>query len=443
MNLLNRTMPAALALALLAGACSSAGGPTSTTTTAANEFTSTTAAATTTSTSSTTTTVQETTTSIAAHTPSTDAWGTWALILASIETGEPGAKDRANEIAAGVEGASVLYSGDFPSLNPDYWVVYWGEFESGSEASAWCSIQPDELTCYPRYLGADVSPLAVDDHAMMIDGEALVIVDVTTGERLKEFDPDFSGDGMWVGRMSLTPDAQALYYDVGWEDSWYWCDTSQGQVERFSLEFGTISTVGLGFSPAVSSDGQWLAVLIAEQCLPDPEEPDLWVITPTDTVVLYSLASGWPEEKRRWRVESVPASFDDPTMITWVDWRADSRALVVMNNAGNLYQIPLDHQGPLDAGPPVVEAINGFTQALIGNTLYVTRDETPEEWGGFDILAVDLTTGREGEVITQTVGWPLVAADTTRTRLIWGSDTQIGTAESMFGLETYLGGLAW
>jgi len=46
-------------------------------------------------------------------------------------------------------------------------------------------------------------------------------------------------------------------------------------------------------------------------------------------------------------------------------------------------------------------------------------------------------------VITQTVGWPYAAADTTRTRLIWGSDTQIGTAETMFSLETYLTGLAW
>ena len=59
------------------------------------------------------------------------------------------------------------------------------------------------------------------------------------------------------------------------------------------------------------------------------------------------------------------------------------------------------------------------------------------------VLLAIFTTGATGEVITQTVGWPYAAADTTRTRLIWGSDTQIGTAETMFSLETYLTGLAW
>jgi len=101
------TLLLAVALVLVAGACSDTG---SATTTAVTGVTATTAA-TTTSTDSTTTTLQETTTSTtAAHTPSTEAWGTWTLILASIGTGAPGAEDRAHEIAAGVEGAAVVYS---------------------------------------------------------------------------------------------------------------------------------------------------------------------------------------------------------------------------------------------------------------------------------------------------------------------------------------------
>jgi hypothetical protein len=427
----------------MAAACAGSGTSPSTTV-RGNKTSSTTTAASTTTLITSTTTVPETTTSTTAvHTPSTEGWGTWTLILASIETGQPGAEDQAQEIAAGVDEAEVLYSNDYPSLNPDYWVVHWGEFESGSDASNWCASLPDELTCYPRYLGPDVSPLAADDHALVVDGQALVVVDVTSGERLKEFAPFFTGDGMWVGQMSITPDAKALYYDVGWEDSWYSCESSQGQVERLSLEFGTTTVVAPGFSPSVSPDGQWLAVLVSGQCLPDPEEPDWWVVTPTDTVVLYSLASGWPEETRRWRVETVPVSYDDPHMITWVDWRSDSQTLVVMNNSGHLFEVPLDHRGRLDADPPMVANVNGFARALLGETLYITRDDTPDEWGGFDVIAVDLATGLEGEVITQTVGWPLVVGDTTRTRLIWGADTQIGTAENMFSLEEYLGGVAW
>ncbi|MDH3261366.1 MAG: hypothetical protein OEM84_10395 [Acidimicrobiia bacterium] len=424
-------------MALAAAAC--AGSAASTTTTVQPAITMTSTSQTTTTTSAPEPSIATTTSS----TPSIEAWGTWTLVLASIETGVVGAEDRAREVAAGIDESAVLYSNDFPSLNPGFWVVHWGEFTSGSEAANWCAGLANALTCYPRYLGPAVAPLAADGHAMLIDGQALVIVDVATGDRLKVIDPYFSGEGMGIGRMALTPDASALFYSVGFEDSWYSCESSVGQVWRLDLVFGTIATVASGNAPAVSPDGRWMAVLNSEQCLPDPENPDFWVLTPFDTVVLYNLATGWPVETRRWSVASAPTSYEDARMITWVDWRADSQALLAMNNAGDLFTVALDHEGSLNAGVPVVEGINGYPQALIGDTLYVTRDDTPEEWGGFDLIGVDLATGAEGEVITQTVGWNYAAADTTRTRLIWGSDTQVGTARSTFGLENYLAGFAW
>ncbi len=278
---------------------------------------------------------------------------------------------------------------------------------------------------------------------MVVDGEALVIVDVETGERLKVMDPYFGGDGMGIARMALRTDAAALYYAVSFEDSWYSCDSADGQVKRLDMGFGTITTVGSGRSPTISPDGRWMALLRSEQCLPDPENPEFWVMTPTDTVVLYNLATGRPIETRRWSVATAPTSYDDPRMITWADWRQDSQTLLVMVNSGDVYELSLDQEGPINAGEPVVAGLRGAPQALLGDTLYLVRDETPDEWGGFDIIAMDLTTGEEGEVITQTVGWPYVAADTTRTRLIWGSDMQAATAESMFSVENYLGGFAW
>mgnify|MGYP001825219000 CR=1 FL=1 len=435
-------------LALLTAAC---GGSDTTTTQPAIEGVSTTtsspAASTTTTavpmaTTSTTDPI-ETTSTTAFHIPLTDTWDTWTAILASIETGEADAWEEAEELAEGIEGAAVLWSDDYPSLNPGYWVVHRGEFESGELASASCSDIPDDMPCYPRYLGADVSPLAADGNAILIDGQALVVVDATTGERLKVFDPYFDGDGMFVGRMSLTPDATALYYGVGWEDSWYSCDASQGQVWKMDLEFGIATQIASGYNPTVSPDGRWMAVLFAEQCLPDPEQPDAWVLTPTDTVVLYDLSSGWPTEAKRWSLESRPTSYDDPNMLSWVDWRADSQFLVVVNNAGSVFEVRVDYTGPLDALPPLVEWVIGYPQALIGNTLYVTRDETPEAFGAFNLVAVDLATGSTPEIISDTVGWPYAAADTSRTRLIWGSDTQVNTAATSFGLENYLNSLAW
>lgn len=430
-----------VAVTVVLTACTGTTTATSTSSTTLTEVTTTLPPTTTTATPTTEATASTTTTAV--KTPSTDAWDTWTLILASVETGEPGAEERAREIAAGIEGAQVLYSNDFPSLNPGYWVVYWGDFESGRVAGGRCGTIPDDLTCYPRFLGPDVSPLAAAGHALVIDNQGLILVDVTDGERLKVIDPFFNADGMWVGRMSLDPAGETLYYDVGWEDYWYSCEASQGQVEMLQLGFGTSSVVASGHSPSVSPDGKWLALLVSGQCLPDPGEPDFSVMTPTDTVVLYDLTSGSPKEVRRWRTGTVPAAYDDPNMIIWVDWRADSQRMVVANLNGDLIEIPVDYQGSLFSDAPLIEGIDGHPQALLGDWLYVVRDETPEEWGGFDILAVDITTGIEGEVITQTVGWPVVAADTTRTRLIWGADTQIGTAETHFGLETYLGGLAW
>ncbi|NNC41460.1 MAG: hypothetical protein HKN95_12325 [Acidimicrobiia bacterium] len=434
-----------IAFTLLMSAC----GTSETTTTPPADPTtpaeSTTIPSTTTSTpdSTTTSTVAPTTTSTAVRTPSTEDWDIWTAILASVETGEPGGFEQAEEFASGLDGAKVLWSDDYPSLNPGYWVVYWGEFESGDEASNWCSGLPTDKACYPRYLGPEISPLATDGHALVIDGQSLVIVDVADGERLKVFDPYFEGDGMFIGRMSLTPEASAMYYGVGWEDSWYSCDASQGQLWKLDLAFGITSPIAPGYNPSVSPDGRWMAALISEQCLPDPEEPEFWVLTPTDTVVLYDLTSGWPIETDRWSVETPPTTYNDPQMLQWVDWRADSQVMLVMNNGGSVYELPLDHSGPADAGPALADGIFGFPHGVIGDTLYATVNETPQAVGTFDLFAFDLNTGQAIEEITESVGWVYAAVDTSRTRLIWGHDTQVATAETAFFLETYLSSLAW
>ena len=391
---------------------------------------------------STTSPTMVSTTTTAFHIPLSDTWDTWTAILASIETGKPGAWEEAEEFAATIEGAAVLWSDDYPSLNPGYWVVHYGEFESGESAKAWCADLPEDMTCYPRYLGADVSPLAEAGNALLIDGQALVIIDTETGERLKVFDPSFDGDGMSVGRMGLTPNASALYYSVGWEDSWYACEYSQGQIWKFDLDFGISTLITSGYSPSVSPDGRWLATLYSEQCLPDPENPESWVLTPTDTVILYDLSSGWPTETRRWSVSVPPTSYEHPQSLTWVDWRDDSQRIVVLNVGGDLYERAIGTGGALDTADLLAPGVFGHPQALIGDTLYVTIDETPFAVGAFDLIALDLTNGN-AETIAQSVGWVYAAADTTRTRLIWGHDTQVTTSSSTFGLENYLISLAW
>ena len=62
--------------------------------------------------------------------PGTDGW---TVILASTRS-EDEARRIADSVAAGGEEAGVLFSSDYVSLNPGYWVVFSGSFSSRAEA---------------------------------------------------------------------------------------------------------------------------------------------------------------------------------------------------------------------------------------------------------------------------------------------------------------------
>lgn len=430
-----------LAVALVTAACGTAADdePSATTTSLLATATSTVPAATTTiasSTTSTSTTVPD---------PPPAVWDVWTLILGSFDVDESGSWDDAVTLADRFDRAQVIDSSDYPSLNPGYWAVSWGEYESGDAAKAWCDGIPTEIDCYPRYLGEDISPLAADGNALVIDGQELKVVDVETGERLKTFDPYFDGDGLFVGRMALTPDGRALYFSVGFEDSWYSCEASQGGVWKLDLDFGITTVIGEGFGAAVSPDGKWMATLFSEQCLPDPENPDLWVLTPTDTVILYDLTSGWPSEAKRWSVQTPPTSYEQPQVLIWLDWRADSQSIVALNTGGDLYEKAIDTGGSLEDGSLIAAGVFGYPQALIGEVLYLTIDETPFAVGTFDLVGFDLATGTAEEILLISETWNYAAADTQRRQLIWGSSESgvFTESEPAFAVEEWLAGLAW
>jgi hypothetical protein len=59
----------------------------------------------------------------------------WTVVLASTRS-ESDARDRADGFAAdGIADVGVLNSDDFSSLNPGFWVVFSGQFDSQSQAS--------------------------------------------------------------------------------------------------------------------------------------------------------------------------------------------------------------------------------------------------------------------------------------------------------------------
>jgi len=195
-------------LLLLVAACTTTSSS-STTTSAAPSTAATTV--TTTPPDGTVPTVVETTTTTA---PVTAEWGQWTLVLASIPIGA-GAEADATERALEVPGAGVLLSNDYPSLNPDYWVVFFGAWPNrpGTED---CPSLPTGFTCYPRYLGDEQVETAI-----ALVEQDLVEINTATGNVVRTIAASFSGDGAYRGGFELTPDRQYLYFSEGWEDSWY------------------------------------------------------------------------------------------------------------------------------------------------------------------------------------------------------------------------------
>jgi hypothetical protein len=77
----------------------------------------------------------------------------YTVILASLESEAAALEGRREAIADGLD-AGILYSSEFSSLQPGYWVVFSGVFASGQEAQARVSAAHDVgySDAYPRFV---------------------------------------------------------------------------------------------------------------------------------------------------------------------------------------------------------------------------------------------------------------------------------------------------
>ncbi len=368
-------------LLLLAGACTTTASTTTTTTSTAP-----TTAATTTPPDTVAPPVEVTTTT----TTVTAVWGQWTLVLASIPIGA-GAEAEATARAVEVAGAGVLLSNDYPSLNPDYWVVFFGTWPDrpGTED---CPEVPPGFTCYPRFLG-DVEA----ETAIALVDQDLVEINTTTGEVVRTVTEFFSGDGAYRGGFELTPGREYLYFSEGWEDSWFSCESSPGSVGRIDLSTGDITILWTGTGISISPDGNFAAYLEASQCIPDPEEPDYWVLTPYDTVVVVDLRIMEPVLMHS---QALPLGYDDPNALRAVDFHADGD-VVVLGEDGVLYKVPLGAAAAIQSHPQLLTGITGYSAAVAGDALLTV------EWNGgegdaseIELKAQDMTTGAVTYLLT-------------------------------------------
>lgn len=95
-------------------------------------------------------------------TPAATGWppgkSGFTVILASMPT-KAAADDKLEKAkAAGIASAAILHSDDFPTLNPGYWVVFDGQYDSVDQAQSQAAAdrgKGDFSDAYPRFVSKD------------------------------------------------------------------------------------------------------------------------------------------------------------------------------------------------------------------------------------------------------------------------------------------------
>lgn len=236
---------------------------------------------------------------------------------------------------------------------------------------------------------ADVLPgpaPAPPTRAWVTGDSALLEVDSSTGASVRTVVELFNGDGVFRGGLRLAPDASSLWFSEGYEDGWYGCETSVGSFGRVDLTTGAIEIVGTGVTPEPSPDGTRVAHVASGLCLPDPEAPELWVLTPYDRAVVRDLATGG---ELVFVTDPAPTGYDSPSQVDWAGFASDG-SLLVRTADHRLHRVDLAGSGTLQDHPVIIEDLLGFPVGVIGEVL-VTVDDGTE--GSVDVYAVDLTTG--------------------------------------------------
>lgn len=427
----HRGMIGAVAIAVALGACSSAAEPSPTTV-------QTTAPTTTTTTIAPQSPSAPTTTTTIVSPDRLPGWDTWTLIYASLDTATA-TRDDAAAVATNIDDAAVLLSDDYPSLNPGYWVVYAGEWHDRHLASSWCPRPLDaSLSCYPRYLGPNIVDRLAEGAAIVQLAERLVIVEPETGETLATFSDNFHQEAEFPARFNLNGREGELYFSLGFEDSWYSCESDKGQIRRLDLDSGTEDVFVDGWSPAISPDGRWLAVVAAQDCYPDPEVGG-WVITPGSQVEIYDLSLDGSTPSFLLRPENPPTNYEDEQQVLAVFWDpAVPGDLLVALGDRSVRRIAYDSGEYLDGARVEFSTGDPYLAAVTADSQYFLNyyDEL------FVLTVVDQTTG-EIAMTRELDGWTTVAVSSDDEVLIGATDLLILPSGKEVAIDGDVHNLAW
>lgn len=240
-------------------------------------------------------------------------------------------------------------------------------------------------------------PSGLPERAIAQTGSDIVWVDPTTGETETVFPEMF--EASWAGNMSLSPDHSRLYYRLSHEDYWFSCETAIGEVVILDLDSGTTQTIDRGL-PALSPSGNRLAYLTAEECYPDPEQPQFF-LTAYDTLVVAD-----PDGNETVRFP-LAGGDESPAPLANLVWLNDT-TLLVSDREGNHYRVPVDvaEATPIREHETVELPEDVFVYAVVeGKGLGARFDPAT---GPGPLLVLDLGTGEETGLDLDTGGFHAV-----------------------------------
>lgn len=271
-------------------------------------------------------------------------------------------------------------------------------------------------------------------------GSDLVEVDVATGAVVRTVLEFFEDGGLFRGGLRIDPSGSFAWFSEGYEDGWYSCDTSVGNYGRLDLTSGAIEIVGPGTGPEVSSDGAFVAVVSSGQCLPDPQQPDIWVLTPYDRAVVRNVATG---EEREFVTSPSPETYDAPSSVVWAGF-TPAGTLLVLTQDGEVRTVDPDGSGQLVDHPVVLTGVEGYPVAATADALLtvVIGDEGSATLSSIDVASGSVTTLASSEQWF-TVGYDddsgsLLVAGFAEIEVVDEAVTVLPTAD-----DEYVGTLDW
>jgi len=228
-------------------------------------------------------------------------------------------------------------------------------------------------------------PIAHPETFFVTTDLALVEADVASGAVVRVVDEFFTADGVFRFGLRLTPDRSTIHFSEAYEDAWYACESSVGSVGSIDVASGEITYVGNGGALQLSPDAQTMVYLDSDVCLPDPEAPEFWVLTPPDRVVVRDVASG---DTTEYVTATPPEAYEDASVVRWADMHADG-SLFVQTGTGDVHLIPPGASGAIQEFP-----VAGTTDArpleIVGDRMIAMFDGVE---GSSDLVSIDLVDG--------------------------------------------------